>query len=82
MASNHIITRILQDNSYFSLWIRPLEFTDSGVICIIFVIQHPTLAFMYSDSNNVVKTEPFDNSNPAFKFEIIPVNLPSIPCSP
>ena len=78
VASNHIITHILQNDSYFSLWIRPLEFTESGVICIIFVVQRPTLAFKYIDSDDVVKTEPFDNSNPAFKFELIPVNLPNV----
>ena len=73
------LSYVLQKNSYFSLWIRPDGFSENnGAICIIFVVNRPTLAFKYHDSGDVVKTKPYKNSHSAFEFVLTPENPPAV----
>ena len=68
----------LQADSYFSIWIRPDGFSENNrLICVIFMVNQPRLAFRY-DSDNVVRTRLFNNSNVAFQFELIPVDQPAV----
>ena len=72
---------MLQDDSYFSIFTQCDGFTPRNhLLVIIFMVDDPAFAFRYEPTRNVVTTRRFNNSDPAFKFELIPqpVNPPDV----
>ena len=68
---------MLQRNSHFRVNIIGTS-PSGGALSIISLVENPSSAFKYDNSNNIVVVDTYQSSNNSFVFELLPLDRLSV----